>query len=102
MLLVLQQWLHPALTSKPVQVSEKADIYSFGVVIWEIVTGEKPRRGFLRIIQSPEDAPADVAALAVQCMHHDPAQRPCAKAVREALAPHVVGKRTVRTMPRQV
>lgn len=87
------------LSSTPdsLQVTEKADIYSFGVVLHEIVTGDRPQRGFLRTIQSPEDAPADVAALTVSCMHHDPVQRPSAKTVREALAPHVIKPRSARS-----
>ena len=71
------------------QVSGKCDLYSLGVVLWEITTGERPRRGFLRDIQTPDDAPADVAALAVACMNADPSKRPTAKQVREALMPHV-------------
>jgi hypothetical protein len=35
----------------------QADIFSFGVVMWELVTGEVPRRGFLREVEVPRECP---------------------------------------------
>lgn len=36
----------------------QADIYSFGVVIWELVTGEQPVRGNARDVLVPAECPA--------------------------------------------
>jgi len=33
------------------------DIYSFGVVLWEIVTREMPKRGRLRDVLVPDECP---------------------------------------------
>lgn len=41
----------------------QVDIYSFGVVLWEIVTQEKGRRGQLRQTKVPEECPAEIESL---------------------------------------
>lgn len=48
----------------------QADIYSFGVVIWELVTGEQPVRGNARDVIVPAECPA-VSALC--CLKEDTA-----------------------------
>ena len=40
-------WASPELLLGQ-RCSEKADIYAFGVVVWELATGERPQRGQLR------------------------------------------------------
>ncbi|GAB4813247.1 hypothetical protein N2152v2_000293 [Parachlorella kessleri] len=71
-------------------VDAKADIYSFGVVLWEICTGETPSRGQLRTIEVPGECPPEVHDLCERCMASDPRDRPSAKDIVLALE-HAVG-----------
>ena len=38
----------------------RADLFSFGVIMWEVLTHEIPVRGNLRGILVPEEAPVEV------------------------------------------
>lgn len=58
--------------------SEKVDIFSFGVVLWEIVTGESPSRGRLRQVRVPDECSEAVAHLITACMDAEPSSRPSA------------------------
>jgi len=49
---------------------------SFGVVLWEIITGERPKRGCLRLPQVPQECPQEVSDLMLQCTASDPKARP--------------------------
>eukprot|EP00884_Botryococcus_braunii_P015147 jgi/Botrbrau1/23633/Bobra.55_2s0020.2 len=62
-----------------------ADIYSFGVILWELVTGKVPVRGRMRKLRAPEDCPEAVAQLVEQCTASDPLLRPTAKHLAQML-----------------
>lgn len=51
--------LNGTLLSPVLQV----DIYSFGVVLWEIVTQDRGRRGQLRQTKVPDECPAGIEEL---------------------------------------
>jgi len=68
--------------------SNKVDMYSYGVVLWEIITGEQPRRGMLREIRVPEECPAEVEQLLTRCLNPDPHVRPSCKDVVAVLERH--------------
>eukprot|EP00696_Hemimastix_kukwesjijk_P005983 gnl/Hemi2/17591_TR5803_c0_g1_i1.p1 gnl/Hemi2/17591_TR5803_c0_g1~~gnl/Hemi2/17591_TR5803_c0_g1_i1.p1 ORF type:complete len:280 (+),score=91.47 gnl/Hemi2/17591_TR5803_c0_g1_i1:82-921(+) len=77
--------------------TEKADVYSFAIILWEIATLTDPYRGFtdatvlrdvpknLRPGPIPADAPAGYAALVEDCWHADPNQRPPFTAILDRL-----------------
>lgn len=58
---------------------------SFGVLLWEIITGLRPARGQLREVVAPEECPQAVKELLDSCLSSDPAQRPTAAQIIEVL-----------------
>lgn len=61
--------------------SEKVDIYSLGVCLWEVVTQEVPMRGNLRDPVVPRECPQEIADLMTACRQRDQSKRPTAKEV---------------------
>ena len=78
-------WAAPEVLSGQ-GVSEKADIYSLGVVLWEIVSGERPHMRQMRPLRVSDECPAEVAAVVSACRAVDPSARPTAREVYAALA----------------
>ncbi|KAG2447105.1 hypothetical protein HYH02_007854 [Chlamydomonas schloesseri] len=85
-----------------VGLSDRADIYSFGVVLWEMLTGVRPWSGvnMLQIavavtmrqerpplsLLAPPRCPARLAQLVAHCWESDPRRRPAAAEVVKTLA----------------
>ncbi|KAL4431266.1 hypothetical protein ABPG75_006522 [Micractinium tetrahymenae] len=77
-------WSAPeVLTGQPCGIA--ADIYSFGITLWEIVTGEIPNRGTMRNPEVPAECPQEVLELIDRCTLADPKQRPTAKQIVQML-----------------
>ncbi|KAK9845241.1 hypothetical protein WJX81_000902 [Elliptochloris bilobata] len=73
--------------------NEKADIYSFGIVLWELVTLQAPRLRQTREVECPKECPKLVAQLILRCKAVDPRQRPSAREVYDILQATSDGRR---------
>lgn len=81
------QWMAPEIISSG-SYNEKADVYSFGIVLWELLTKEPPYRGLHEVQVAvavlnqdirpliPETAPQKIAKLIKLCWDRDPNRRP--------------------------
>ena len=67
-------WAAPEVVYRR-RATEKIDIWSFGVIIWEVVSGKMPRVGHLAL---PSDAPSSLHALYSSCVEEEPTKRPSA------------------------
>lgn len=80
-------------------VSKAADVYAFGVLLWQMYTSSRPWAGMghaaiikavaieSKTLQFPDDTPDAVRELAKACMVEDPAERPTIGDVLDVLAP---------------
>jgi hypothetical protein len=64
---------------------EKVDVFSLGVVLLELATGEMPRRGQIELPSISERCPQQLADLILDCTQEEPRKRPSAKEVYERI-----------------
>ncbi|KAK9842988.1 hypothetical protein WJX74_005356 [Apatococcus lobatus] len=56
--------------------SEASDVFSFGVIMWEIFTGQQPLNRIMRPVRVPEECPQQVADLMQACQQADASKWP--------------------------
>ena len=74
-------WAAPEVILRK-RANEKIDIWSFGIILWEVVTGNVPRPGQLVF---PSQAPVKLRHLYLQCTSDDPSSRPTAAEIIHVL-----------------
>lgn len=63
----------------------QVDVYSFGVIMWEVVSHEQPARGRMRNLKVPQECPAEINDLINSCLEEDPNNRPSAREAYDSL-----------------
>ena len=74
-------WAAPEVVYRR-RATEKIDIWSFGIILWEVVSGRMPRPGQLAL---PAGSSAALHALYSGCIEDDPNKRPSAADVLKQL-----------------
>lgn len=74
-------WAAPEVIYRK-RATEKIDIWSYGVILWEVVTGRPPLRGQLSM---PSTAPAQLRSTYERCLDEAPQQRPATYEILVAL-----------------
>lgn len=83
---LIQNLTTSALVCKRAACGAQVDIYSVGIILWELVTLMTPARGNLRSVKVPEECPADVAHLIEDCLNaNNPDERPTASQIYDRL-----------------
>ncbi|XP_067663814.1 uncharacterized protein [Haliotis asinina] len=88
-------WMAPELLQAG-EVTPKADVYSFGIILWEMLTREIPYDGssMFQILEKvrlnkrpdiPAECPVELAGFIARCWDNNPARRPVFKEVLSTL-----------------
>jgi len=91
-------WMAPEVISKRGSYSEQSDIYSYGVVLWEMLTGKQPGSNQEAILRAKtkntltisSDIPAEYIEVLKGCWQADPAKRLSLQDIIEKIAAYDV------------
>src|SRR5581483_1587433 len=78
--------LAPEMVSQPERADARADLYSVGVILFELLTGKAPSESFTRPSAAVPGVPPAVDEVVERCLRPIPDERfPSAQALKEAL-----------------
>jgi serine/threonine protein kinase len=93
------QWQAPECFQRGKEYTQQSDIYSYGMILWEIVTGRRPyakiKVNLINYIlenkreEIPDTVHREYAALITACWDADPAKRPELQAIIHQLETYV-------------
>jgi len=101
------QWMAPEAINN-LKYTEKADVFSFGVILWELISRELPYDGMNSVQVSvavltkayrppiPKNCPPEYSQLIQDCWHQTPEKRPSFESICERLTRFMKSKETVK------
>lgn len=80
-------WLAPERCLRGIVAQPAVDIYSYGVILWELMTGKHPKfDADIKCVEALADVPKVYAEVIRQCCSNDPSERPSLDFIIERIA----------------
>ena len=104
-------WMAPELFKRRAEITAAADIWSLGMVLWELASREIPFKDAQNQLQAatwikdgekeeiPSDCPAELKSIIESCWDLTPTQRPTAIQVVDRLKPLIVSSEEKQKLP---